>query len=162
MGDQTDRKDGEEAFVTRVPAAVQNFMDGFNCAQSLFAAYADLFGMDRRTALRLTSAMGAGVGRMREVCGAVSSMALLAGLFCGNADPEDEEAKAGIYALTRELAGRFRERNGSIVCRELLGLDGSPESAAPSARTPAYYAERPCAGFIACAAEIIEDKFFQK
>lgn len=153
---QTDPDPDSESNSSRVSLAVQNFRSGFNCAQSLFAAYAELFGIDRETALRMTSSMGAGIGRMREVCGAVSSMSLLLGLAEGNADPEDEEAKARIYARTRELADSFRAQNGSIICRELLGMEGREQSAAPSARTPQYYATRPCAGLIASAAQILE------
>ena len=145
---------------TRKEYAVRLFKSGYNCAQSLFAAYADLFGMDWETALKKSAAMGGGVGRMREVCGVVSSMALLAGLKEGNADPEDEKAKEHIYALVRQMSGQFKEKQGSIICRELLGIEGMEESAKPSIRTAEFYASRPCAGFIACAAEIIDSVLF--
>lgn len=144
---------------SRAERAVETFYEGYNCAQSVFVAYADLFGMERETALKMSSAMGAGVGRMREVCGAVSSMALLAGLKAGNADPEDEEAKERVYALVQRLSERFRTENGSIICRELLGIAlGVQEGAKPSPRTKAYYASRPCPKLIACAARIIEEE----
>ena len=147
----------------RKDQAVETFYEGYNCAQSVFATYADLFGMDRETALRMSSAMGAGVGRMREICGAVSSMAMLAGLQEGNADPEDEEAKARIYTLVRKMSDRFRQENGSIVCRELLGIEpGAQESAAPQKRTKEYYESRPCPKLIACAARIIEEELLCK
>ncbi len=147
----------------RKEQAVETFYEGYNCAQSVFATYADLFGMDRETALRMSSAMGAGVGRMREICGAVSSMALLAGLQEGNADPEDEEAKARIYTLVRKMSDRFRQENGSIVCRELLGIEpGAQESAKPQKRTKEYYESRPCPKLIACAARIIEEELLCK
>lgn len=142
---------------TRVTDAVRTFESGFNCAQSVFSTYADLFGIDRETALKMASGLGAGIGRMREVCGPVSAMAMLAGLKEGNADPNDEQAKARIYSLVRQMARRFREEKGSIICRELLGIEGPEESAAPSARTPAYYASRPCSGLVECAAGIIEE-----
>lgn len=148
----------QELFESRVDRAVKTFEEGFNCAQSVFSTYADCFGMERETALRMSSAMGAGVGRMREVCGAVSSMAMLAGLKEGNDDPQNEEAKEHIYALVRQMSARFREEYGSILCRELLGLEeGAEESAKPSVRTPEYYASRPCPGIIACASHIIEE-----
>ena len=148
----------KKEFESRVERAAATFAEGYNCAQSVFSTYADCFGMDRETALRMSSAMGAGVGRMREVCGAVSSMAMLAGLKEGNADPHDEEAKEHIYALVRQMSARFREAYGTVVCRELLGLEeGVEESAKPSIRTPEYYASRPCSGIIACAARIIEE-----
>ena len=145
---------------SRVEYALSLFKSGYNCAQSVFAAYADLLGMDTETALKMSSAMGGGIGRMREVCGTVSAMAMLAGLKEGNADPENEEAKEHIYALVRHMSALFKEQQGTIICRELLGIEGMEESAKPSVRTPEFYASRPCGRIIACAAEIIEDVLF--
>lgn len=142
---------------SRVAQAVKTFESGYTCAQSVFATYADLFGMDRETALKLASPMGGGVGRMREICGVVSAMALLAGLKEGNTDPENEDGKERIYLLTREMADKFREKNDSIICRELLGIEGREESARPSARTKEYYASRPCSRLVADASRIIEE-----
>ena len=142
---------------SRVEQATATFEEGYTCAQSVFSTYADLFGMDRETALKLSSPMGGGIGRMREVCGAVSAMALLAGLKEGNTDPANEEGKEKIYLLTRQMAERFREQFGTIVCRELLGIEGMEESAKPSVRTQQYYQERPCLQLIAAAAKIIEE-----
>ena len=142
---------------SRVEKAVETFESGYGCAQSVFATYADLFGMDAATALKLSSPMGGGIGRMREVCGAVSAMALLAGLKEGNTNPSDEEGRERIYLLVREMSRRFRERNGTILCRELLGLDGMEQSAKPGKRTKEYYAGRPCSRLVACAAEIVEE-----
>lgn len=146
---------------SRVPQAVEAFESGFNCAQAVFATYADLFGMEHETALKMASAMGAGVGRMREVCGVVSAMALLAGLKEGNGNPQDEEAKTHIYELVRSMADRFKEEHNSIICRELLGYQEREESAAPSARTAEYYKSRPCSTLVEQAARIIEDTLFQ-
>ena len=146
--------------VSRVRQAVETFEKGFNCAQSVFSTYSDVFGIDRETALRMVSSMGAGIGRMREVCGPISAMALLAGLKEGNSDPEDEEAKAHIYRRVRDMADSFRKEKGSIICRELLGMEGPEESPAPSARTPEYYASRPCSGLVECAARILEETLF--
>lgn len=140
----------------RVEEAVGLFTSGFNCCQSVFAAYADLFGMERKEALKLSSPMGAGIGRMREVCGTVSAMALLSGLADGNADSEDEAKKAAVYERVREMSDEFAEANGSIICRELLGILGREKSAAPSERTEEYYKVRPCVKFVRCAAEIVE------
>ena len=97
---------------SRVEEVVRTFESGYTCAQAVFVTYADLFGLDRETALRLSSPMGGGIGRMREVCGAVSSMALLAGLKEGNTDPDNEEGKERIYLLTRKL------EIGRASCRE--------------------------------------------
>ena len=145
---------------SRVEYARHLFESGCNCAQSVFVAYADLLGMDIEMALKMSSAMGGGIGRMREVCGTVSAMAMLAGLKEGNADPENEEAKEHIYALVRHMSALFKEQQGTIICRELLGIEGMEESAKPSIRTPEFYASRPCGRIIACAAEIIEDVLF--
>lgn len=152
----------QEQFESRTERAVETFKEGYNCAQAVFATYADCFGMDRETALKMSSAMGAGVGRMREVCGAVSSMAMLAGLKEGNADPQDEAAKEHIYTLVRKMSARFKEEYGTIICKELLGLDSVEESAKPSIRTPEFYEKRPCAKIIACAARIIEEELLCK
>lgn len=141
----------------RTQEAVELFMNGYNCCQAVFGAYADLFGMDREEALRLASPMGAGIGRMREVCGAVSAMALLSGLADGNADPEDEGKKAAVYERVRRMSDEFSAQNGSIICRELLGILGREKSAAPDKRTAEYYAKRPCARFVHCAAQIVEE-----
>ncbi len=143
--------------VSRVEQAVATFEAGYTCAQSVFVTYADLFGMDRETALKLSSPMGGGIGRMREVCGAVSAMALLAGLKEGNTDPANEEGKENIYLLTRRMAEKFKEQHDTIICRELLGIEGMEESAKPSERTPQYYEERPCLKVIATAARIVEE-----
>lgn len=145
---------------SRVEVAAELFASGFNCAQSVFAAYADLFGMDRETALKLSCPMGGGMGRMREVCGTVSAMSMLSGLKGGNTDPHDEAAKKASYELVRKMAADFKAENGTIVCRELLGLDRMEESAAPSARTAQYYAKRPCKELVRCAARIVEKHLF--
>lgn len=142
---------------SRVEDAVRAFESGYNCAQSVFVTYADLFGMERETALKLSSPMGAGIGRMREVCGAVSAMALLAGLKEGNIDPSNEEGKERIYLLVREMSDRFQAENGTIICRELLGMKEREQSAKPQERTQEYYAARPCSRLVASAAKIIEE-----
>ena len=144
---------------SRVDEAVGLFMSGYNCCQSVFAAYSDLFGMDRETALRLSCSLGAGMGRMREVCGAASAMFLIAGLACGNTDPADQAAKTRNYETVRRLAAAFKAQHKTIICREILGLRAAEKSAAPSERTPEYYQKRPCARMVASAAGIIEAAF---
>ncbi len=148
--------------LSRVEQAAATFEEGYTCAQSVFVTYADLFGMDRETALKLSSPMGGGMGRMREVCGVVSAMALLAGLKEGNTDPNNEEGKERIYLLTRQMADKFREQNGSIICRELLGIEGREESAKPSKRTKEYYMNRPCTRLVASAARIVEEMLLEE
>lgn len=142
---------------SRVEQAVATFESGYTCAQSVFATYADLFGMEKEMALKLASPMGGGIGRMREVCGVVSAMALLAGLKKGNTDPANGEGKEQIYLLTRQMAEKFKEKHGTIICRELLGIQGMEESAKPSLRTEEYYSKRPCSRLVATAAGIIEE-----
>lgn len=145
---------------SRQEQAVEAFLGGCNCAQAVFSTYADLFGIDRQTAMNLTNSMGGGISRLREVCGTVSSMALLTGLAEGDVDPGDLKARERVYQRTRDLTTKFEAENGSVVCRELLGILGREMSARPSERTPEYYKKRPCAKFVACAAKIIEEELF--
>lgn len=150
---------GKKLEKSRVEDAVKMFESGYACAQSVFTTYADLFGIDRETALRLSGPLSAGVGRMREVCGAVSGMAMISGLDRGFTDPGDSVSKAANYALVREMAAAFKEQHETIICRELLGLPEGveyEESSRAEARTPEYYASRPCSGAVRTAAALIE------
>ena len=131
------------------------FYEGYNCAQSVFLTFAGRLGMEWEAAAKLSSSFGAGMGRLREVCGAVSAMFLIAGMACGYTDPGDDEAKAAHYRRIQQLAEQFRARHGTILCRELLGLGEGPDSPVPSRRTAAYYESRPCGQCIADAAELI-------
>lgn len=141
----------------RQEKAVELFKSGYNCCQSVFAAFADKYGIDENTALKLSSSFGAGMGRMREVCGTVSGMMLVAGMETGTVDNNDREGKAKNYETVRRLADMFKEQNGSIICRELLGLDkDTQEDAVPSERTKEYYAKRPCVELVRMAAKILE------
>lgn len=156
--DSGERKTGKKILAdSRKEQAVKTFLEGYNCAQAVFATYSDLFGIDRQTALNLTNSMGGGISRLREVCGTVSAVALLAGLAEGTVDPGDLQAREKVYGKTRELLSRFEEENGSLLCRELLGKAGREVSSRPSERTPEYYKKRPCAKYVACAAGIIEE-----
>ncbi len=143
---------------SRVEEAVRKFESGYNCAQSVFATYADIFGMSEEDALKIASPMGGGMGRMREVCGAVSAMALLEGLKEGHTDPNDKEAQKRTYETVRSLGDGFAKENGSIICRELLGIASREQSAAPSERTKEYYQSRPCSGLVASAARLVEEQ----
>ena len=139
--------------------AVQNFKKGYNCAQSVFLAFAEEFGFDEETALRLTSSFGGGMGRLREVCGAVSSMFAIAGLKYGYTSSNDDVAKAEHYERIQTLAKRFKSEFGSYICRELLELPDGEDSPQPSKRTEEYYKTRPCEEYIRFVAEIIENEF---
>lgn len=140
----------------RKEKAMALFEEGYNCAQAVFLAFEDLHGIDRKTAAALSSSFGGGMGRLREVCGSVSGMFMTAGVLYGYDDPKDREAKAEHYARIQELAGLFEQQNGSIVCRELLGLSVKRESPIPQERTKEYYKKRPCRELVGCAAEILE------
>ena len=132
------------------------FKEGYNCAQSVLCAFEDVTGIERETAAKLASSFGGGLGRMREVCGAVSGAAMVLGLAKGYSDPEDFDAKKAHYALIQEFAARFKEQNGSIICRELLSGSGASNGFTPERRTDGYYQKRPCAELCRCAAEIVE------
>lgn len=137
--------------------AMSLFKQGYNCAQSVFAAFSEDMGMDFEDALRLASSFGGGMGRLREVCGAVSGIFAVAGVKYGYTDPQDNEAKETHYRLIQELAAAFRAENNSIICRELLGLDAGPDCPVPEKRTDEYYQKRPCADLVGCAARLMEE-----
>lgn len=146
---------------SRVEKAERLFKEGYNCSQSVFAAYCDLYGIDEKTALKLSASFGAGMGRMREVCGAVSGMFLVAGMETGAIEGKDSEGKKYNYDTVQFLADKFKEKNGSIVCRELLGL-GEKKSeefkeTKPEKRTEQYYKKRPCVEMVKTAAMLIEE-----
>ena len=138
--------------------AVELFKEGFNCSQSVFTAFSDRFGIDEDTAKKISAGLGGGLGRMREVCGAISGAAMVIGSICSAVDGKDSDSKQQNYELVREFADRFTKRNGSIICRELLGLEVKMENtAAPDKRTAEYYKKRPCVELVADAAEILSE-----
>lgn len=137
--------------------AKQNFENGCNCAQAVLLAFSDRTGLDEATAMKLASSFGGGIGRLREVCGALSGMLMAFGLLCGAAELPAQEEKAAHYARVQQLAAQFRERNGSILCRELLDGVQSDASSVPEKRTAEYYKKRPCAQLCQNAADILED-----
>lgn len=145
--------------------AKENFLKGYSCAQSVLLAFAQPLGMTEETALLLSSSFGAGMGRLREVCGALSSLLMIQGLLEGYTEP-DKDAKAAHYARVQALAARFREEMGSIICRDLLGGENVSTQPVPEARTAAYYAARPCLKAVECAArlgqELLEKKKYAK
>ena len=127
--------------------AVELFATGMNCSQAVFCAFAEEFGMDAETAAKVSSGLGGGVGRMREVCGAMTGATLVLGMKYG---PD----KAAVYAKVQEFAAAFKAELGSIVCRELLDGTGATAGGAPDVRTPEYYKKRPCAAKVESAARI--------
>ncbi len=142
--------------------ATELFLGGCNCAQASFCAFCDVTGMDEGTALRLSSSFGGGMGRMREVCGALSGVFMACGILYGYSEIGNDELKAEHYALVQEIARRFRERHGSIICRELLAHLSPDTSPSPTARTGEFYKTRPCAKFIHDASEILDEIIAEK
>lgn len=147
--------------------AIDNFKSGLNCAQAVLCAFVDtpsapLRDITHESAMHLASSFGGGMGRLREVCGAVSGMFMVAGFLFGYDESSAPEAKANHYELIQNLASSFAAKNGAIVCRELLGLPPknhgiAPDSPVPEARSDAYYKKRPCSELVGDAAEIIAD-----
>ena len=146
---------------TNEQTAREYFTSGYNCAQSVFLTYAEKYGFDKETALKLSSSFGGGMGRMREVCGAVSAMFMIAGLENGYTENNNDEIKAEHYTRIQNLANEFKKKNGTIICRELLGVDAD-DNPIPSKRTSQYYEERPCEQLIADACNIIDEFIVKK
>jgi len=139
------------------------FLQGYTCAQAVVLAFEDVTGLERTVAARLASGFGGGMGRMREVCGAVSGMFLVYDLVCGYSEPGDMESKKRVYADIRELADRFKAQSGgSIVCRELLAGVETSKGGDPEQRTPEYYAKRPCPNLVALAADMLDEFLREK
>lgn len=147
----------------RAEKAKELFLSGYNCCQSVVGAFADLFGMDLETAMRFSEGLGGGMGRMRLTCGSVAAMSLIAGLKMSTGKPGDLKTRGEIYAKVREMADEFKEKNGSIICSELLGSampkDGS---ANPEPRTEQYYKKRPCPRCVYDCAGIIEKHLLEE
>ena len=134
--------------------AAELFVEGYNCAQSVVVAFCDVTGMDKDYAAKLSSPFGGGIGGLREVCGAVSGMTLVLGHLYGYECPTDDTAKKLVYKQANELITHFKEKNGSIICRELL--KNMPVDPNPTPETAAFYAKRPCARMVIVAAELLD------
>lgn len=142
--------------INRAEKAKNFFLEGYNCAQAVAMAFADLTDMSEETVAKLTIGFGGGMGRMREVCGAVSGAVFIMGALYG------DKSKQEVYSEIQKVAGKFREENGSIVCRELLGLSISgADSPVPEKRTEGYYKKRPCAELVYMSAQILDEKIKQ-
>lgn len=146
----------------RVEKAVGYFREGYNCSQSVFLAFADLYGVEKNLGLRMASSFGGGIGRMRETCGAASGMFMLAGLQEGYTNPSDKAQKNENYRLVQQLAAEFREINGSIKCGDLLAGNLEKKMTYVSEdRTPEYYKKRPCVELVRSAAQIWADFLYK-
>ena len=133
------------------------FFKGYNCAQSVFAAFHEEIGLSEDAALKLMVPLGGGVGGLREICGAVTGAAMALNMAQGEFDPADADRKKRLYAQLQEMAGQFREQYGTYICRELLELNNITPSPFPAARNAAYYAERPCVLFVEACAKLVEE-----
>ena len=141
--------------------ASEYFKQGYNCAQAVFLAFAPLYNIDEITALKLASSFGGGMGKLREVCGAVSAMFAVAGLEKGYTSPNDDNSKGEHYLRIQKLAEIFKSEFGSIICRELLDLPQGSSAPTPTPRSENFYKERPCAKFIEHASEILEKEILE-
>ena len=149
----------------RVQKAVELFMQGYNCSQSVFLAFADLYGMDEDMAKRVSAGFGGGVGRMRMMCGAVSGMVMLAGLDAGQTEGNDRKGKADCYTVVQGLVNKFKDENGSVICAELLGMKGCKvvkNSNIPDERNAEYYRVRPCSQKVENAARLFAEYLASK
>ena len=143
--------------MNRAERAKELFYEGYNCSQAVVVAFADLIETDEKTAVRLVSGYGGGMGRLREVCGSFSGVVFIISALYGYDEKRDNEGKKELYAIIQELAEKFRNECGSLVCRELLGLKiTGADSPVPEERTPEYYKKRPCPDIIYTAADILE------
>ena len=160
MDKSTDKQPLTPELEVRVQRAVDNFMQGYGCCQSVVAAFADLYNLDDTMAKRIAAGFGGGVGRMRMMCGAVSGIVILAGLDRGQIDGADRKGKSMCYKVVQELLDEFKVQNGSVVCAELLGLKGHEKAVSSyvaSPRTAEYYKTRPCAAKVESAARIFAE-----
>lgn len=142
--------------ISHADRAAELFLSGYNCAQSVFGAFCDVTGMELETAMRLSSSFGGGMGRLREVCGTVSAMFMVAGILWGYSDTGENGDKAAHYTRIQHLAAEFRKEHHTIICRELIASLKKDDSPIPEARTEQYYKERPCIRFVRTAAEILD------
>ena len=135
--------------------AMDLFLEGYNCAQAVAVAFCDVTGLEKDFAAKMSSSFGGGMGRLREVCGAVSGMFMVLGLLYGYDTPGDDVQKKAHYTHIQELAAKFKEEHQTIVCRERL--KNPPSDPNPSPRTAEYYAKRPCARFVYAAAKLMDE-----
>lgn len=149
--------------MTRGDKAKENFLKGYNCTQSVLLSFEDVIPPETLSVLmKDTSCFGGGMGRLREVCGTVSGMFIILSVFYGYSGPGENEKKALLYSYIQTIAVRFEEKTGSIVCRELLGLDHKRDNPVPDERDHAYYSKRPCPELCRIASDIIEEFLIEK
>lgn len=141
----------------REEKAAELFMEGYNCAQAVAAAFCEETGLSEEQTAKLVSGFGGGMGRMREVCGAVSGMVFVLSALEGYSDPNEKDGKRDLYATIQRLADKFKEKEGSLICRDLLKGTGADASPTPDERNAEYYKKRGCVGCVECAAGILDE-----
>lgn len=142
--------------MSRADRAEELFRQGCNCSQSVFVAFSDVLGMDEKAALKLSSTFGGGMGKLREVCGAVTGAFMVLGALYGYDDVTSQEEKVRTYKMVQDFAADYKKEKGTIICRELLGLKEGEDLPEPAIRTEEYYQTRPCIGACRYAAELVE------
>src|ERR1035437_2584224 len=152
----------EYEIIQRKSKAVGFFEQGYNCSQAVFMAYSDIYGIDTETAAKLATSFGGGMGRLREVCGAVTGMFLVLGLHYPFTNTKDKAAKNNNYKAVQRTASEFKTVMGSFICADLLQLKHEPQNPESSERNEAYYESRPCTRCVTVAAEIVGKEIFVK
>ena len=144
--------------MTKGDIAKKYFEDGYNCAQAVLLAFCEDFGLKKETAIMISAPFGGGMGRLREVCGTFSGINMVIGLYEGKYDIKDNQAKAKLYSDVQTLAEKFKQDNGSIICRDLLGLRiKGKDTPTPEVRTDTYYKARPCSELCKYAGDLLEE-----
>ena len=144
--------------MTKGDLAKKYFEDGYNCAQAVLLAFCEDFGLEKETAIMMSAPFGGGIGRLREVCGTFTGMNMVLGLYEGKYDIKDNQKKTKLYKDVQALAEKFKQDNGSIICRDLLGLRiKGKDNPAPEVRTDSYYKARPCSELCKYAGDLLED-----
>ena len=144
--------------MTKGDIAKKYFEDGYNCAQAVLLAFCEDFGLEKETAIMMSAPFGGGMGRLREVCGTFSGVNMVLGLYEGKYDVKDNQKKSQLYKDIQALAEKFKEDNGSIICRDLLGLRIKGKDApTPEVRSDSYYKARPCSELCKYAGDLLEE-----
>ena len=142
--------------MSRADRAEELFRKGYNCSQTVFGTFADVMGLDLDTAMKMASPFGAGFGKLREVCGAVTGMCMVVGHLKGYSSPTDKEGKIATYKLISDMCNEFKEKKGTYICRELLNIKPGEDLPEPAIRDENYYKTRPCIAACRLAAELVE------
>ena len=144
--------------MTKGDIAKKYFEDGYNCAQAVLLAFCEDFGLEKETAIMMSAPFGGGIGRLREVCGTFTGMNMVLGLYEGKYDIKDNQKKTKLYKDVQALAEKFKQDNGSIICRDLLGLRiKGKDNPTPEVRTDTYYKARPCSELCKYAGDLLEE-----